>query len=178
MNARLQRFINLADGSGLVVEFGAGKFDKIASVKACKQRIGIEICEGYARDFGIGAEVKSCGTLEVVEGDMREYRTLLNGQMAVSHRVAMFIDSLEHIEKADGLTLLDQCQEDFDSILIFAPVGVVPQEEDAWGYDNEWQRHRASWWPRDLEALGFDVAVDTELHGMICDAMFAKWRAA
>lgn len=167
----LSDFIATADGHGLAVEFGAGKFEKIAAVDA-ERRVGIEICEGYCADFAKPG-------VEIMIGDMRQYRRLLNGHLHccpnTTSRVALFIDSLEHIEKHDGILILQRCQEDFDTILVFAPIGDVPQDEDVWGYGNEWQRHRSSWWPADVKRLGFDVAADETYHGDH-GAMFGTWR--
>ena len=163
MNVALEAFLDEQRGFDVAVEFGAGQFDKIAHVDA-GERIGIEICEGYVEDFAVPGVTAVCG-------DMRKYDELIDNP----HGVALFVDSLEHLEKQDGEDLLRRVQNDFQRVAVFAPVGHCSQESDAWGYDNDWQRHRSTWEPCDLEALGFVVRVDLDFDGGGVPMMFATW---
>lgn len=158
---------DLCAGYGSIVEFGAGRFERLNMLYA-ERRIGIEICEPMFMDY---APSQATGVL----GDFREYRSLLDVAELPAPRLALFCDSLEHIPKTDGFHLLRKCQSDFDTVVVFAPIGEDPQEEDEWGYGNEWQRHRASWFECDLVSFGFEI-IQREDYDDRSSSMFAVWR--
>lgn len=63
----------------------------------------------------------------------------------------VLLDVIEHLEKPDGVNLIQALQADADSIVLFTPLGFLPQEGDAWGMGgDDWQRHRSGWVPEEL----------------------------
>jgi len=151
-------------GSGAVVEFGAGKFGRLSYVWPTARKIGIEVFPQYANQVPID--------MKVIIGDFREWKRYLSD---TEIDCAMFIDSLEHVSKQDGLTLLAEMKERFNKILVFAPDGYQPQDSDTLEDGNEWNSHECGWDIADLEAQGFRVEVIPEYHGPKGGALFAIW---
>jgi hypothetical protein len=66
------------------------------------------------------------------------------------------IDVIEHIDKGEGLEILNQCRRIARrQVAVFTPIGFVPQdfdgESDAWGLSGtDLQRHRSGWTPDDF----------------------------
>lgn len=80
------------------------------------------------------------------------------------------IDVIEHMEKDDGLRLLESCERVVrQQIVLFTPLGFMPQEygahdEDAWGFSGgEWQKHRSGWELNDFDNT-WDLLVCKEYH--------------
>jgi hypothetical protein len=149
-----------------LVDLGAGKFEKLSFCADVPDRIGVEICEGYVRDFALP-------DVTVIQADMRDAKyTVIPGACA------MMIDSLEHIPKTDGVKLLKELKARFSKIILFVPTGLHVQTGDPWGYGNPWQEHKSSWWPQDLTDLGFTVDEWPDYHAADGKggAMFAVWQ--
>jgi glycosyltransferase involved in cell wall biosynthesis len=67
------------------------------------------------------------------------------------------LDIIEHLDKADGLHLLQECERVArKQIVVFTPFGFMEQdyesgEQDAWGLKGgSWQKHRSGWLPEDF----------------------------
>lgn len=67
------------------------------------------------------------------------------------------LDVIEHLEKADGMRLLNEMERVArQQIVVFTPLGFMPQhldlnEKDAWGLaGGEMQLHRSGWLPSDF----------------------------
>lgn len=80
------------------------------------------------------------------------------------------LDVIEHIEKAEGLQLLEQAQRLAScQVIVFTPLGFYPQsydheETDRWGFKGGyWQTHRSGWVPADFEN-GWQVLVCSDFH--------------
>lgn len=80
------------------------------------------------------------------------------------------LDVIEHLEKEDGLKLLQDCERVARrQIVIFTPLGFVPQQYeegdvDAWGFHGGgWQTHRSGWTPEDFDET-WDVLACKEYH--------------
>ncbi len=97
--------------------------------------------------------------------------------------IALLGDVIEHLEKADANKLIEGLKETIKRrIIVFVPVGFCPQEEDPWGFGNEYHKHLSQWYPKDLEQLGFKVDVWEKYHSrktnkllgdLVLDAMMA-----
>jgi hypothetical protein len=153
-----------ANGFDSVVEYGCGYGTYLCNIQSpCK--VGIEAFPHYV-NVGVAA-TEGMGVI-FVTGDMRE--------VVVSGGLALFIDSLEHITKEDGLALLRKCQQRHRKIMIFAPLGDHDQEPCD---GNEMQRHLSSWSGADLEPLGFKIVPLINYHHSNeagkRDAFFADW---
>jgi len=142
------------NGFDVAVEFGAGFFDKLNIVN-CSLKIGIELYEPYI-------EHSKCKGCMKIHGDMRDYHTLLPD--VKGRKIAIFIDSLEHLDRNDAEKLIGEVKEDFDKIVLMVPEN-IKQYTDITGFNNhEGQTHRSCWFEKDLLKLGFDGLVDTEFH--------------
>jgi len=143
------------EGFDVAIEFGAGFFNRLNSVN-CPLKVGIELFEPYIRNATCVDCIKVCG-------DMRRYRELLPSLRG--SKVAMFIDSLEHLRKKDAIELIGKVKEDFDKIVLMVPNGNIEQHIDVTGFGNhKGQTHRSRWFEDDLLRLGFDGFVDNEFH--------------
>ena len=158
----------VTEGTESCLDFGAGIFTYIKAAKS-KRRAGIEAFEPYCQ---AALEDPACLDINIYHGDMRKFQLLTFDEF----EVALFIDSLEHLSKADALTLLRLCQDRFKRIAAFVPVGnhVNPISDN-----NELQLHLSTWESKDLENLGFSVIVDAGFHHTNPPdkraAMFAVW---
>ena len=65
------------------------------------------------------------------------------------------LDVIEHLEKTDGLRLLDQMEIIArEKVIIFTPNGFLEQKP----FDgNEWQRHISGWEIDEMRQMGFDI---------------------
>ena len=65
------------------------------------------------------------------------------------------LDVIEHLEKADGLRLLEQMKIIArKKVIIFTPNGFLEQEP----FDgNEWQRHISGWEVDEMREMGFEI---------------------
>jgi hypothetical protein len=168
----LEKWINYHTRDvSVVVEFGAGFFDKLSHVHSnCRNRIGIEAHEKYLEH----AKFKVC---RMILGDMRHYREFITRDAMIC---AMFIDSLEHLDEFEAVDLIRQCQEDFHKILLMVPEGKHPQTKDTTGYGaHDLQSHRSTWYKKDLIMLHFDTFVDPNFHtdpGKDHGCLFGVWR--
>ena len=75
-------------------------------------------------------------------GDLREIETLLP-QDAPIYDLALFIDVIEHLDKADAWSFLDRLVRRARRVLITTPWGFRPQEIPG----QPWETHRSGWLP-------------------------------
>lgn len=79
------------------------------------------------------------------------------------------LDVIEHLEKAEGASLLKKTERIASAqIIVFTPLGFIPQHhadgKDAWGLDGgSWQEHRSGWLPRDFDPA-WKVFVANQYH--------------
>lgn len=66
--------------------------------------------------------------------------------------VIYLLDVIEHMTREDGEKVLKLAQaREPKQIVVFTPIGFLPQEGDAWGLGGEeWQRHRSGWTQADF----------------------------
>lgn len=115
-----------------------------------------------------------CPQAKTVQSDALKY---LANQPDESVDVISIIDGIEHMEKEDGLTLLDEMKRVARiKILLFTPQGHVEdgylknEPHNAWGIGgaDEHQKHKSGWTQKELEDHGFTVirtADDVSQHG-------------
>lgn len=89
----------------------------------------------------------------------------------------VMLDVLEHMDKAEGVRVLQLAQEVAKQVVVFTPLGFLPQEGDAWGMGGEeWQRHRSGWLPKEFQ--GWNTVVDQRFHDHLkAGAFIAVWHA-
>ncbi|HOE95083.1 MAG TPA: class I SAM-dependent methyltransferase [Candidatus Sumerlaeota bacterium] len=87
--------------------------------------------------------------------------------------LALLIDVLEHFSRRDAVDLLLRLERFVNrGVVIFAPVGIVEQDElDA----NALQRHRSHWLAEDWSRLGYQVEVYEAFHGQLSPPATAAW---
>jgi len=170
-SAKLEEWIRTETyGSSVVVDFGAGFFDKLNCVSHHAKKIGIEVFPSYCAYAKPG--------IRVVCDDMRNWAAHIKGPECDT---AMLIDTIEHLPKDDGLKLLRELTESFRKVIVFTPEGFYPQDADVTGFGNEWQVHESGWTADEFHELGFAAEVDPTFHkeseGAPQDggAIFAAW---
>jgi hypothetical protein len=157
--------------SEIVVEFGAGFFDKLAMVhSAVKLKLGIEIWKPYV----VNAKYHDCVKML---GDVLQYRSYLPRRVCDT---ALMVDILEHFDRQTATLWLAQIMQDFDRIIAFIPKGNHPQTRDVTGFGaHQYQTHRSTWYESDILQLGFtDILIDDGFHnqpGKDHGAIWATW---
>src|SRR3989344_4710382 len=115
-------------------------------------RVGVDIFEKYFSH--IEAEV----SYVVIKQDVRKLRDIF---VSKSFDLVIALDIIEHLEKAESLSLMKQCEEIArKAVVLETPKGYIPQNLDIWGHGgHEFQTHRCGWEPKELEDLGYQVVV-------------------
>jgi hypothetical protein len=167
----LNQWINeKTNGSNVVLELGAGFFDRLQHVNGgVTKRIGIEIWQPYIDNAKFNGCIK-------IKGDVFDYDKLVDRS---DFDTVMIIDVLEHFNKDDAFKLLDRLKSDFNKILLMIPEGSHPQETDVTGFGaHEYQKHRSTWSRYEFESLFDEVLVDENFHeqeGKDSGCIFATW---
>lgn len=131
-------------------------------------RVGVDIHEPYFK------HIESDVPYVVIKHDVRKLRDIF---VPKSFDLVIGCDIIEHLEKEEGYTLLEQCEEIARKAVISEnPRGFIPQDIDILGYGGDhWQTHRSAWEPEEFEKLGYKVVVrdymmsDKKRHTTITD---------
>jgi hypothetical protein len=92
----------------------------------------------------------------VVTADFRNIYGQISG-----YDVVLVIDSIEHVEKAEALTILYHLAQANRHLIVSVPVGDCPQDAC---FSNEYERHRSTWkGPGEFAAFNYRV-----LHSGVC----------
>lgn len=78
-------------------------------------------------------------------GDLREMGRVLPTD-APRYDLALFIDVIEHFEKAEGYRVLDELTRRARRVVVATPLGFRPQEIPGMPFET----HRSGWWPWDF----------------------------
>jgi hypothetical protein len=143
--------------SKIVVELGAGFFDKLSFVNSTvKTKIGIEIYKPYIDNAKFNDCIK-------INGDILNYRQLLT---EYELDTVMIVDVLEHFEKNVGYELINNLKNDFKKIILMLPAGKYEQNTDVTGFGGHvYQTHRSYWYVEDILRLNFtEDAMDNYFH--------------
>ncbi len=134
-----------------VLELGAGHFEMIGALKA-PVRVGVEIHEPYIKRRICDSSVVA------VRYDATKVADLFTRD---SFDGVMLVDFIEHLTKPVALKLLEDVERIArKNIFVHCPAGNHPQEGDAFGMGGEeFQLHRSSWEPEELEEIGFATVV-------------------
>lgn len=70
----------------------------------------------------------------------------------------LLLDVIEHMDQATGELVIQLAQAAARrQVVVFTPLGFMPQDQDAWGYGNhEGQRHKSGWTPADFPGWQID----------------------
>ena len=143
--------------SDVVVELGAGFFDRLANVnESVKTKIGIEIYKPYIDNAKYDECIK-------IEGNLLRYKEYLTNYKLDT---VMIIDVLEHFETNVALDLIENLKKDFNKILLMLPLGKYEQHQDVTGFGgHEYQTHKSYWYVNDVKKLEFhDNIIDSTFH--------------
>jgi hypothetical protein len=115
--------------------------------------IWCEPCPEYV-EF-LQSYVNGCPNIVILKATAQEAVPMMPDR---SVDTILLIDVLEHLDRASGQQLLDHCiRLARKQIVVFTPLGFLPQEYDAgccdsWGMSGaEWQKHRSGWTPEDFD---------------------------
>lgn len=141
-----------------VLDVGTGLMHSLDLV-ACRVKLGLDAHRPYLED---GRTVADAVPINASALDME--RIFVPGAVDL----VTLIDVLEHFTPEDARAVLGQAESVARRrVLLFTPRGEFPQEGfDAFGLGGEeYQRHRSSWEPEDLAAMGYRVVVLDGYHG-------------
>jgi hypothetical protein len=140
-----------------VLDVGTGLMHSLAD-SPCKVRIGLDAHRPYLEHGTVPEAIPvNAGALEIE-------RLFVPGAVDL----VTLIDVIEHFEREEAIELLRQAKAVAGRrVVLFTPRGVFPQDgHDAFGLGGEeLQRHRSTWEPEDLCALGLCVVVLDGFHG-------------
>jgi sulfur transfer complex TusBCD TusB component (DsrH family) len=156
-----------------VVEFGAGKFDKLLACSSTVTKlIGIERFRNSVKE--------APENIVAIHGDMRRFERFISID---DMNCALFCDSLEHLSRKDAFDLMDRVMSHFYKVLLIIPAGNHPQGKATDG--NQYQAHLSTWMKEDVLALGFKdqhIDYDPKFHSAYQHTekdqgcIFAHWR--
>lgn len=138
-----------------VVEFGSMFFDKLSHA-SCPKKIGIEIWEPYILNSKYNDCIK-------IQGDFTKFEEFIDKE---DMDCAMFIDSLEHLDRETAFSLMKKVMNNFNKVLLMIPEGTYHLERDVTGLGADFfQTHRSTWYENDIKQLGFsNIIVDKYFH--------------
>lgn len=115
-------------------------------------RVGVDIYPEYFK------HIKSDVPYTVIKYDVRKLNEIF---MPKSFDVVIAFDIIEHLEKEEGLKLLEDCERIArKAVVIETPSGYVPQNIDILGHGgHHWQTHRSGWINRDFSKRGYEVKI-------------------
>jgi hypothetical protein len=150
---------------GVVVDVGAGI--RPQTIIAADKTIFIE-------PHGEYADALEAGGLDVIR------ETAEKGILSLPLvDTIVALDVIEHMEKSDGLRFIEAAKSKSNQIVIFTPLGFMPQhggtDKDPWGMQGQhWQAHRSGWLPSEFE--GWWTIADHNFHKRPrFGAFFAVW---
>jgi hypothetical protein len=149
--------LRLAKGCHTQLDVGTGLMHSLER-SPCPVRIGLDAHRPYLENRRLRDVVPlHASALSIEELFVEDAVDLLT-----------LIDVLEHFDRDDAVRLLGQAEVVARRrVVLFTPRGSFPQEDhDAFGLGGEeFQRHRSTWEPEDLTALGYSVVVMDGYHG-------------
>ena len=128
-----------------VLDFGSG-LGAYTRVALCDVRDGIEAYEPYVMEAKSDPANAGC---RFFLGDMRGWSSIVDRD----YDLAMFVDTLEHLPKADAFGLIEECKAKFSKILLYLPLGVHLQGPCD---GNELQSHLSYWNQLDVVDMDFE----------------------
>lgn len=159
INWSVKELIRRASQYASVLDVGCGKGNTIARVRAAR-RVGLDAaapCVAWCRSHHRDQDV------HFVQYDVRRICELFDND---AFECVYGMDIVEHLDKNGGLQLVHDCEVLASKCtMFFVPVGNHPQTDDPCGMGNEhFQQHRSTWYPEDMERLGYDVYYYPDWH--------------
>jgi SAM-dependent methyltransferase len=142
-----RELVRVLSGCSSILDVGCGSGSPVAAMRGKAHLIGIDAHEGSvetARNKGTHDEYHI--------GDVMKLRDVFKPR---SVECLVALDLIEHLEKKDGLQLLDAMEQIASRrIVVFTPNGFVPQGERD---QNPWQVHKSGWEVGEMRARGYEV---------------------
>jgi len=134
------------------------------AIKNCKI-FGIEIFKPYLENIPEGRYIK------IFNEDMRffDYDNFIK-QQKVDAIIAL--DSIEHLNKNDGIKLLSKLETLTKLIIVSVPIIDCQQGIE---FGNEWEEHKAQWTPEELINLGYTLEFKNSIIGVFYKKCVKKW---
>ena len=131
-----------------LLDIGCGRNSPIRRFSRRLERtVGVDLFDGYlaqSREAAIHSEYRQVDALEV---------DTVFGPRSFDCVVAL--DLIEHLEKPQGLRLLEAMERVARrKVIVFTPNGFLPQ---APYHDNPWQAHRSGWHVDEMRARGYRI---------------------
>ncbi len=136
-------------GCKKVLDLGCGRSSVLTKIRKIYS-VGVDACEPYleeSRQKGIHDEYLLSDFAELAFSDN-------------SFDAIICFEVIEHIEKEQGLALIEKMKHWANIILITTPNGFLPSEEEylhGEAINPELMRHKSGWTPREFRNLGFKV---------------------
>lgn len=142
-----KELVKALQGSTSVLDVGCGSNSPVGQLRGKARLVGIDVYDGSVKksqELGIHDEYHIHDVLKIQE--------LFK---AGSFDSVVALDLIEHLEKPDGLALLDAMETiATKKVVVFTPNGFLAQGE----YDsNPWQVHRSGWTVAEMKSRGYDV---------------------
>jgi hypothetical protein len=136
-------------GTESLLDLGCGKGG--SSLIQCPVKVGIDGFKGYEKDY-----VSQTGGI-FVHNNIKYVRQYTADK---SYDTVILWDVIEHLEKQDGIKLLADIEMIArKQIVVFTPNGMMEQNEDPWGDNNEMQIHKSGWLPEEFIKRFYNVIV-------------------
>lgn len=163
--------ISFANQFNTVMDIGCG-VGRILKQICAKKRYGIDACQTvierarYGNNVCLGDPDFFCFDLKFLGKCWHTRVQLVYG-----------LDIIEHFTKPHALQLLKTIEEiASDMIILFIPVGSHPQTKDDRGFGNDYfQTHRSTWYPEDIDKLGYKVWYYPNWHNQPNKEKGAMW---
>jgi predicted SAM-dependent methyltransferase len=85
--------------------------------------------------------------------DAKEVKTLGKFDVVICNHV------IEHLEKNEGIKLLNDLESIGKTIIIGTPVGYVDTEYNVKLHNNEFERHQCGWMPDEFKNKGYMIKI-------------------
>lgn len=142
-----KELVKALHGSTSILDVGCGSHSPVGLLRGKARLVGIDAHDGSVKKsqiLGIHDEYHIHDVLKIQE--------LFK---AGSFDSVVALDLIEHLEKQDGLDLLDAMERiATKKVVVFTPNGFLSQGE----YDsNPWQVHRSGWEVAEMKSRGYEV---------------------
>jgi hypothetical protein len=134
-----------------ILDVGCGYSPKSLELDGVDYIVGVDLFEPYLRL----ALLEGCAAVKL---DARKIGDIF---LEDSFDGVFLCDIIEHLEKEDGLKLIEDSKKiAHQAVILEVGAGYIPQNLDITGYRNhELQTHRSAWTVKELEDLGFECVV-------------------
>lgn len=162
-----RRIQEAGDASANILDVGCGRGKFHPLFRRSTEMLMIDGCAADLKQARSGPnDSKVCGLIQ----------DILPSLCSDRFDLVIAIDVIEHLAESDAIGAIKEMKRiTKKKVCLFTPLGIHPQ---AAFKDNPLQEHRSTWYPMDLEDLGFEVHVWPVFHRVRNAnpaAMWAEW---